>query len=71
MRSLLVLRLPRGPAVDTRTAILDVKTHYWRDPRYRNEITSDDIYHAVLDSGVRSPSEFEVLLTERHSGSIK
>lgn len=49
----------------TRSAILDLKTHYWADPRYRNEITSDDIYRAVLDEGVRSPSAFEVMLTER------
>lgn len=52
-----------------RSAILELKAHYWADPRYRNEITSDDIYRAVLDEGVRSPSAFEALLTGRDAST--
>lgn len=53
----------------TRAAILNLKTHYWADPGYRNEITSDDIYRAVLDEGVRNQSAFEALLTGRDASS--
>jgi hypothetical protein len=43
---------------ETRVAILLIKEAYWRRPEYRDTITSDDIYRAVLDDGVRSVEEF-------------
>jgi len=44
---------------ETRSAILEIKEGYWRRREYRDSITGDLIYRAVLDSGVRSVEEFE------------
>jgi hypothetical protein len=49
----------RRLTTETRDAILGIKDAYWRDPRYRNTITSVTIYDAVLDGGVRTAAEFE------------
>jgi hypothetical protein len=49
----------------TRSTILALKNHYWNDPRYRSQITSDDIYNAVLDHAVTTTTEFENFLSQR------
>ena len=45
--------------MENRTIILAIKEVYWRQASYRDVITSDMIYRAVLENGVRSVSEFE------------
>jgi hypothetical protein len=44
---------------ETRSAILEIKEAYWRRPEYRDTITSDSIYRAVFENGVRTTSDFE------------
>lgn len=44
---------------DDRAAILTIKEYYWRQASYRDTVTSDMIYRAVLENGVRSISDFE------------
>jgi hypothetical protein len=44
---------------DNKTVILTIKEFYWRQASYRDTVTSDMIYRAVLENGVRSISEFE------------
>ena len=51
-------------SAESRRIILAIKEDYWRRPEYRDTVTSDMIYRAVLDNGVRSTSEFERLLKE-------
>ncbi|HXI25344.1 MAG TPA: hypothetical protein VNG71_15880 [Pyrinomonadaceae bacterium] len=46
-------------SAETRLAILEIKEAYWRRPEYRDTITSDLIYRAVLDHAVRSVEQFE------------
>ena len=46
---------------ETRTAILTIKEAYWQRREYRDTVTSDLIYRAVLDKGVRTVAEFEAL----------
>lgn len=46
----------------TTSAILAIKEAYWRRPEYRDTVTSDMIYRAVLDEGIGSAEEFERLL---------
>jgi hypothetical protein len=50
---------------ETRHAILRIKDSYWSDPRYRDTITSADIYEAVLDKGIRTVGEFETYIAVR------
>jgi hypothetical protein len=45
-----------------RSAILEIKEAYWRRPEYRDTITSDLIYRAVLDLGVRTTGDFQHFL---------
>lgn len=52
----LVARL--NPA--TRDAILRIKSVLCKHPQYRREIKSTDIYHAVIDEGVRDIAGWEV-----------
>jgi hypothetical protein len=44
---------------ETRSTILAIKEAYWRRPEYRDTVTSDLIYRAVLENGVRDISDFE------------
>lgn len=44
---------------DDRAVILTIKEYYWRQASYRDKVTSDMIYRAVLEDGVRSISDFE------------
>lgn len=48
----------------TRTAILRIKEAYWRRREYRDTITSDLIYRAVLDHDVRTVLDFENFLSK-------
>lgn len=50
---------------ETRAAITAIKESYWRRAEYRDTVTSDYIYRAVLDSGVRAVDEFEQWLAGR------
>jgi hypothetical protein len=49
-------------SAETRAAILAIKEAFWRRPEYRDTVTSDLIYRAVLEHGVRDVSDFERLL---------
>lgn len=44
---------------EARSIILTIKEAYWRRAEYRDSITSDMIYRAVLDNGIKNISEFE------------
>jgi hypothetical protein len=44
---------------ETRAAILKIKEAYWQRREFRNTITSDMIYRAVLDHDVRTVQGFE------------
>lgn len=47
-----------------RLFILSIKTDYWQRPEYRDTVTSNMIYRAVLDYGVETLSGFERFLKE-------
>lgn len=42
----------------TRDAILRIKREVFSHPAYRKQIYSEDIYHAVLDEGIRNANGF-------------
>src|SRR5689334_13171051 len=44
---------------ETRSAILAIKEAFWQQPSYRDTITSDLIYRAVLDRGIRAICDFK------------
>ena len=50
---------------ETRSTICAIKEAYWRRPEYRDTVTSDHIYRAVLEHGISDVSDFERFL--RHS----
>jgi hypothetical protein len=55
---------------NARATILAIKEAYWRRPEYRDTVTSDLIYRAVLDHGVNGVNSFENFLKSRQaSGS--
>ncbi len=43
---------------ENRSSILAIKEAYWQRPEYRDTVTSDLIYRAVLDYGVRTMRDF-------------
>jgi hypothetical protein len=43
---------------ETRKAIIEIKSHFCMKPGYRDTITSDDIYKAVFEFGVRNVEQF-------------
>ncbi len=47
---------------ELRSAILTIKSAVWQDPEYRRSFSSQDIYAAVLDAGVRTPEDFRTYL---------
>jgi hypothetical protein len=49
---------------EARSIILAIKEEYWRRVEYRDTVTSDMIYRAVLDNSVRSISDFECFVKE-------
>lgn len=57
-----VARMRARLTAEHRSSILEIKEAYWRRPEYRDTITSDLIYRAVLDSGVRNLGDFESFL---------
>jgi len=50
---------------ENRSILLEIKEAYWQRAEYRDTITSDLIYRAVLDNGVRSVVSFRQFLAER------
>jgi len=50
---------------ETRSFILAIKEAYWRRREYRDTVTSDMIYRAVLEKGAKDVSNFERLLNEQ------
>src|SRR5665213_507844 len=50
---------------ETRLAILWIKDVWHRLPSYRTSVLSVDIYDAVLEHGVRTPSAFDAYLSAR------
>jgi len=51
---------------DLRTAILRIKTAVWHHAEYRRRFSSVDIYHAVVEAGVRDVDGFFSHLAARH-----
>lgn len=51
--------LARRISPEHREAILQIKHAVWRDPGYRRSFSSQDIYAAVLEHGVRTPERFK------------
>jgi len=56
---------------EKRSAILEIKEAYWRRPEYRDTITSDLIYRAVLANNVRTVGDFDRFLAERPARVMK
>lgn len=50
---------------ETCLIILRIKEVWWRQPSYRQEVSSVDIYDAVLQHGIRTLEEFDHYLIER------
>jgi hypothetical protein len=50
---------------ETRLAILWIKDVWHRLPTYPDEVSGTDIYTAVLDHGVRTPTQFVAYLKDR------
>jgi hypothetical protein len=50
--------------VENRAVILEIKEAHWRRPEYRDTITSDLIYRAVFDAGVRTADDFDRFLAK-------
>jgi len=48
--------------LETRSAIVEIKEAYWQRREYRDTITSDLIYRAVLDHDVRTVHDLERFL---------
>ena len=53
-----------------RLAILKLKSHLWKDPRYRDTITSQQIYDAVLDHGIHSLDDFWVYMEMKAKANV-
>jgi hypothetical protein len=49
---------------ENRLIILAIKEAYWRRPEYRDTVTGDMIYRAVLDHGVKTINDFERFIKE-------
>jgi hypothetical protein len=49
---------------EQRLAVLRIKDHWYRLPAYPHEVGSLEIYTAVMDGGVRTPSQFAAWLTQ-------
>ncbi len=55
-------RMSERLTAGSRGRILAIKEVYWRQAAYRDTITSDAIYRAVLDKGISRVEEFEEYL---------
>jgi hypothetical protein len=60
-------RLRERVSEEQRSIILAIKEAYWQQPSFRVTVTSDMIYRAVLDRGVKTVEDFERSLLERPS----
>ncbi len=49
----------------SRLRILDIKSQCWRLPQFRRELTSMDIYEAVLDDGAANMADFRKHMAKR------
>jgi hypothetical protein len=49
---------------ENRSIILAIKEAYWQRPEYRDTVTSDMIYRAVLDHGVGTLTDFARFIKE-------
>ena len=49
----------------TRAAILRIKDSWWNSPRTQPDVSSHDIYTAVLDGDVRTADQFAAWLARR------
>ena len=56
---------------DKRPLILAIKNHFCRHPEHRRKFTSSDIYHAVIEEGIRSVREFSQWLKANRGKSNK
>lgn len=52
-------------SAENRAAILRLKGEVWQHPGYRRSFSSQDVYRAVLDDGIRDVEEFWVWLRQR------
>jgi hypothetical protein len=59
--------LPARLTPETRAAILLVKDAWAGRPEYGKDVTSWDIYSAVLDDGVRTPADFDEWTGQRRT----
>jgi hypothetical protein len=59
--------LPPRLTPETRAAIVLIKDAWARRPDYGKDVTSWDIYSAVLDDGVRTEVDFENWISQRHT----
>ncbi len=50
---------------ETQLTILRIKDVWWKQPSYRQEVSSVDIYDAVLRHNIRTLDEFDQYLVER------
>lgn len=57
--------LPARVTADARRAILEIKSTWSTRPAYGSDVTSYDIYRAVLDGGVRTHAAFDDWLATR------
>jgi hypothetical protein len=57
-------RMCQRLTAETRSIILAIKEAYWRRAEYRDTVTGDMIYRAVLEKGIRSASDFERFVKE-------
>jgi hypothetical protein len=50
---------------ELRRTIIEIKSQIWADPGYRRKFSSQDLYSAVLDEGVRDLNKFWEFLRAR------
>jgi hypothetical protein len=60
-------RMNERLTANSRARILSIKEAYWRRPEFRDTITSDLIYRAVLDNKVEDVDGFERFLKTKES----
>jgi hypothetical protein len=60
-------RMNERLTADSRAQILSIKEAYWQRPEYRDTVTGDLIYRAVLDNSVVDLDGFEQFLKQKAS----
>jgi len=61
-------RMNEALTPDFRSSILSIKEAYWRRPEFRDMVTSDLIYRAVMEYGVKDVQGFDDFLLKRPVG---